>query len=290
MAKTSTGPGAYQPHSWRARRLIAQLRRATHRTVQNAIIQELIHELERGSRRARKQASWLRAKAKEQARRHAGRAGAALRKKAGEVVRTARYGRLHHCAGCSKDFRNKLQFDAHARSHQEQVQVTRGRVKRERDPQAANGRQPKAPAPARQKGKDRAAFEQWGGDMRARDLRENGQRPAREAQAHARNVMEAAGPKVHAAVGKVSRQATATGVPAGRKDLKRLKDLGKKVTEARNAPPSRTRATPAAKPAAAARTPATPKVTRAPRPAPAATVRPPRVPSAAPKLPVRPRS
>jgi hypothetical protein len=204
MAKNTNPTGVYAPLNRRARKLVRQLRAATHRAVQNAIIQELLHEMQKGSRRVRKQSAFWGAQVKKHARQAGGKAGAALRKRAAEVVRTARYGPKMHCA-CGESFRSRLLFNAHARAHQREQRPLPGRPGTTYRAQSPKGRQAK---PATRK----------------------------KAQAHARNVMHAAGPQKSAAVRKATAQVAATGQPLRAKDLK---DLAK---QARTAPPRQRRA------------------------------------------------
>jgi hypothetical protein len=273
MAKKEANPtGVYRPLTWRAKRLTAQLRRATHRTVQNAIIAELIHEMTKGSRRVRKQASLWGAKVKQHARQAGGRAGTAARKRVADVGRRVRYGPPMHCVACNKSFRSKLLFNAHAEAHK-RAQAGRqrpGNARRVQGPEINTGIIP-------------------GGASRAR--------------AHAASVLGVAGPqKAKAARTAAAKAAGPAGRPLGAKDLKAM---AKQVTETRNAPPARPAETagPARKPAAtrtpaSARTPAAaaraaadPQMPRPGRPAATTTrppVRAPRTPSAARTAPARP--
>ena len=133
MARKQGNPvGVYSPLTWRARRLIRQLRHATHRSVQNALIQELMHELQRRRRKAQKRAGSVRkaasAYAKKTARKVAGRAGQG----AGRLWHRVWYGPRLHCAGCGKDFHNRLQFRAHSLAHQRQAMTTPARGQKAR--------------------------------------------------------------------------------------------------------------------------------------------------------------
>jgi hypothetical protein len=217
MAKEANPTGVYSPWNFRARRLIRQLRAATHRTVQNAIIQELIHELEKGSRRARKQAALWRGQAKK----YGGRAGSVLRKRAADVAHRLRYGPQLHCAGCDKQFRNKLQFAAHARAHQRQ-----GR-------QPALSRAARAPkrrgvpvVTARDRGYIPGAKPAQAGDRlpgRAAGRLHAPGTPMGDPRAgeHARDVISAAG-KPGRAAQAAAQQAKTAGRPLTAKDLKEM--------------------------------------------------------------------
>lgn len=251
MAKSPAGPGIYSPWTWRARRLIRQLRSATHRTVQNAIIQELIHELTKGSRRAKRKATWLRAQAKKQARRHASRAGAAIRRRTASTWDRLWFGPKHHCAPCDRDFRSLLQFNAHARAHQQRA---------------------RQPAARTTTGRQKAV---------ARTAASRQQRAAPE-HAHA---VPAAGARGRA-VAAASRNAEKTGVPLGTRDLK---NLAKQVTDVRDAGPQPRTRTAAAKPSVPARGTAANGTARAARAATTARkVTAPAAPRTAPRAPVRP--
>lgn len=114
MAKPA---GHYKPHSLRARKLIRQLRRATHKSVQHAIIRELIHEIERGGRRIGGQARKLTAK---------------LRQQAGRI--TGRQPR-RSCSACGRTFRNDLQFAAHGEHHAREARERDGRAGASRGPE-----------------------------------------------------------------------------------------------------------------------------------------------------------
>jgi len=252
MAKPQA-PGTYSPWNWRARRLISQLRSATHRTVQNAIIAELLHELEKGSRRIRRKTSQWRQVVKNQlhtaVRLQGGRTVSVVRKRAAELKRRVRYGPQMTCDACpGKEFRNKLEAKAHVHAHAREAAAPKTRRARVEGPAirsgvqtAAEGRKQKAPVKAT---------------------------PAvrKQAREHARDIMAAAGPQGRA-VADASRKAAAEGRPLDAKDLK---NLAKQVTTARDAPASRSRT--AAKPAAPGRTPAAPA--RTPRARSASPARP----------------
>ena len=124
--------GTYQPLTWKARRLLAQLRRATHRSVQMAIIQELIRELSDGKKKAKKMKDRLKDQLKTKTKQRAGRAGRAVRN----------VGRNQRTCSCGQRFHNDLQFKAHALSHQRAAQQPQGRQQAQRNgrPQTARTR------------------------------------------------------------------------------------------------------------------------------------------------------
>jgi hypothetical protein len=259
MAKKEANPtGVYKPLTWRAKRLTAQLRRATHRTVQNAIIAELIHELTRGSRRVRRQAGQWRTQVRNLAGRHAARAGSAVRRNAGSMVRRVRFGAPMHCITCNKEFRSKLLFNAHAEAHKRE-QTLAPRNSRH----LAAGRQGPVINSGMTLARRQHASPAQGTPIRI-PVR---MRPAR---AHAAATLAAAGPEM----AKTARTAAAKaagpdGRPLGAKDLKAM---AQQVTATRNAPPARTARKPAARPAeprtpaAAARAAVNPQMAaRAPR-------------------------
>jgi hypothetical protein len=206
MAKSPAGPGVYSPWNYRARRLIRQLRAATHRTVQNAIIAELIHELEKGSRRVRKQAGWLRRQAPQWGRKVA----AATRKRAGSAAHRVWHGPRMEC--CGQQFHNRLEFGAHAMRHRRE------------------GRQPAPGRPARATGRDRGYLPGRGrldDGGPALDLKHPAEAHAervaherKQAAAHARDVIGAAGKHGRAAQA-AARSARATG-PLTAKDLREM--------------------------------------------------------------------
>ena len=124
--------GTYQPLTWKARRLLAQLRRATHRSVQMAIIQELIRELSDGKKKAKKMKDRLKDQLKTKTKQRAGRVGRAVRNA----------GRNQRTCSCGQKFHNDLQFKAHALSHQRAAQQPQGRQQAQRNgrPQTARTR------------------------------------------------------------------------------------------------------------------------------------------------------
>jgi hypothetical protein len=216
MAKAAAGPGIYRPLSRRARKLISQLGHATHASVQNAYIQEIIHEIEKGSRRVRKAGaqgakagSWLSGQIRAALLKAAKRGGAAVRKAAGNLHHALRYGARLECSHpqCKgQQFRNRLQFGAHARGHQREAAAR---------PQGRQG---------------------------AKALTER-----QRARLHAADHISAAGRQGRAAQA-AARKATAAGRPLGGKDLKAM---ARGVTAARNTPPS-----PSSRPAGGAVNPA----------------------------------
>ena len=105
------------PLTWKARRLLAQLRRATHRSVQMAIIQELIRELSKGKEKTKKLKDRLKAQLKAKTKQRAGRAGHAVRN----------VGRKQRTCSCGKTLHNDLDVKAHALSHQREDRQAPGR-------------------------------------------------------------------------------------------------------------------------------------------------------------------
>jgi hypothetical protein len=182
MAKSPAGPGIYSPWNRRARSLIAQLRKAKHWSVQNAIMEELRHLHQKGSRRVRQAPGWLRRQAPQWGR----KVTQATRRHAGSVAHRIRYGARMHCAGCGQQFHNRLQFAAHARTHR------RDTVRAPRGSGPLRAGQGAAKARARQK-----------------------------AKAHARDVIGAAGAQGRAAQAR-AKTAKATGRPLTAKDLREM--------------------------------------------------------------------
>src|ERR1035441_4293283 len=114
MARSSS---TYQPLTWKARRLLAQLRRATHRSVQMAIIQELIRELSKGKEKSKKLKDGMKAPLKAKTRQRAARAAHAVRN----------VGRKQRTCSCGKPLHNDLDVKAHALSHQREDRQAPGR-------------------------------------------------------------------------------------------------------------------------------------------------------------------
>jgi hypothetical protein len=188
MAKSPAGPGIYSPWNRRARSLIAQLRKAKHWSVQNAIMEELRHLHQKGSRRVRQAPGWLRRQAPQWGRKVA-QAGRRQGGRAAKAVRAARSAPPMRCS-CGQAFRSRLLFSAHARAHQRE-------------------------ASRPQQGRQRASAKT------ARPGKGTRQTEAQRAQNHARDVIGAAGKPGRAAQAR-AKTAAATGQPVTARDLREM--------------------------------------------------------------------
>lgn len=109
-----------------------------------------------------------------------------LRAKARDLKQQIAHGGHYQCLGCNRNFRNRLQFDAHSHRHERQQDRAQARAARarakaeERDRAKAEGRKPRRlPSPASKPTKSRAEEHAHDTQKAARHMDEDGNRTER---------------------------------------------------------------------------------------------------------------